>query len=199
MIAEGPRNGPILVLAHGAGAPMDSEFMDEMAARLTRRGVRVIRFEFPYMAERRTTGKKRPPDRAPRLVAHFNQVLDELGDGPVYIGGKSMGGRMATLVATERDVAGVCVLGYPFHPPGKPEKTRLEHLPDLRCPVLICQGERDALGSREQVEGYTLPESITLTWCPDGDHSLKPRKASGVSLADNLDLAADAITGFIGV
>lgn len=199
MIAEGPGNGPILVLAHGAGAPMDSEFMNEMAARLTGRGVRVIRFEFPYMAERRTTGKKRPPDRAPRLVAHFNQVLDELGDGPVYIGGKSMGGRMATLIATEREVAGVCVLGYPFHPPGKPEKTRLGHLPDVRCPVLICQGERDALGTREQVAGYALPKSITLTWCPDGDHSLKPRKSSGVSLADNLDLAADAIAGFIGV
>lgn len=199
MIAEGPETGPVLVLAHGAGAPMDSEFMNEMATRLTGRGVRVIRFEFPYMAERRTTGKKRPPDRAPRLVAHFNQVLDELGDGPVYIGGKSMGGRMATLVATEREVAGVCVLGYPFHPPGKPEKTRLEHLPDVRCPVLICQGERDALGNREQVTGYTLPNSVALAWCPDGDHSLKPRKVSGVSLAENLDLATDALVSFIGV
>lgn len=199
MIDEGPEHGPVLVLAHGAGAPMDSGFMNDMASRLTGRGVRVIRFEFPYMAERRTVGKKRPPDRAPRLLEHFNQVLDELGDGPVYIGGKSMGGRMATMVATERKVAGVCVLGYPFHPPGKPEKTRLAHLPSVRCPVLICQGERDALGTREQVTGYALPEMVALTWCPDGDHSLKPRKASGVSLADNLDLAADAIVCFIGV
>ncbi|WP_394171451.1 alpha/beta fold hydrolase [Saccharospirillum alexandrii] len=199
MIAEGPENGPVLVLAHGAGAPMDSDFMNEMTSRLSKRGIRVIRFEFPYMAERRTTGKKRPPDRAPRLVAHFNQVLDELGDGPVYIGGKSMGGRMATLVATEREVAGVCVLGYPFHPPGKPENTRLEHLPDVRCPVLICQGERDALGNREQATGYTLPDSVSLVWCPDGDHSLKPRKVSGVSLAENLDLATDAMVRFIGV
>lgn len=199
MITEGPGNGPTLVLAHGAGAPMDSPFMNEMSARLTRRGVRVVRFEFPYMAERRTTGKKRPPDRAPRLIERFNQVLDELGGGPIFIGGKSMGGRMATLVATERDVAGVCVLGYPFHPPGKLEKTRLDHLPDVRCPVLICQGERDALGTREQVATYALPETITLAWCPDGDHSLKPRKASGFSLDGNLDMAADAIAGFIGV
>lgn len=199
MIAEGPENGPVLVLAHGAGAPMDSDFMNEVTSRLSKRGIRVIRFEFPYMAERRTTGKKRPPDRAPRLVAHFNQVLDELGDGPVYIGGKSMGGRMATLVATEREVAGVCVLGYPFHPPGKPEKIRLEHLPDVRCPVLICQGERDALGNREQVTGYNLPDSVELIWCPDGDHSLKPCKVSGVSLAENLDMATDALVRFIGV
>lgn len=199
MIAEGPDDGPVLVLAHGAGAPMDSDFMNEVASRLSERGIRVIRFEFPYMAERRTTGKKRPPDRAPRLLDHFNQVLDELGDAPVYIGGKSMGGRMATLVATERDVAGVCVLGYPFHPPGKPEKTRLDHLPDVRCPVLICQGERDALGNREQVGGYTLPDSVELIWCADGDHSLKPRKASGVSLAENLNLATDAIVRFIAV
>nr|WP_028669158.1 alpha/beta fold hydrolase [Saccharospirillum impatiens] len=198
-MVDGPEHGPVLVLAHGAGAPMDSEFMNDMAARLASRGVRVIRFEFPYMAERRITGKKRPPDRAPRLLAHFSQVLDELGEGPVYIGGKSMGGRMATLLATERDVSGVCVLGYPFHPPGKPEKTRLEHLPQVRCPVLICQGERDALGSREQVEGYSLPKTVNLSWCADGDHSLKPRKASGVSLDDNLDQAANALAGFIGV
>jgi predicted alpha/beta-hydrolase family hydrolase len=178
---------------------MDSEFMNDLSGLLVRRGVRVVRFEFPYMAERRNTGKKRPPDRAPKLVAHFNQVLDELGGGPVYIGGKSMGGRMATLVATQRDVAGVCVLGYPFHPPGKPEKTRLEHLPEVRCPVLICQGERDALGTRDQVEGYQLPAAISLVWCADGDHSLKPRRVSGFKQAEHLATAADAIATFIGV
>jgi predicted alpha/beta-hydrolase family hydrolase len=178
---------------------MDSEFMNDLSGLLARRGVRVVRFEFPYMAERRSTGKKRPPDRAPKLVANFNAVLDELGDGPVYIGGKSMGGRMATMVATQRDVAGVCVLGYPFHPPGKPEKTRLEHLPEVGCKVLICQGERDALGNREQVEGYDLPAVVSLAWFADGDHSLKPRRASGFRQADHLAAAADAIARFIGV
>jgi len=199
MLSDGPSDGPVLVLAHGAGAPMDSEFMNDMALLLARRGVRVVRFEFPYMAERRHSGKKRPPDRAPGLVAHFHQVLDELGSGSVYIGGKSMGGRMATLVATERDVAGVCVLGYPFHPPGKPEKTRLEHLPQVRSPVLICQGERDTLGTAAQVGGYDLPETIRLVWCVDGDHSFKPRRVSGLRQSDNLAVAADAIAGFIGV
>lgn len=202
MLIDGPDTGPTLVLAHGAGAPMDSDFMNDITRALTDRGIRIVRFEFPYMVERRQTGKKRPPDRAPKLLDAFNAILDgivdELGDAePLFIGGKSMGGRMATLVATERPVAGVCVLGYPFHPPGKPDKLRLDHLGDIQCPTLICQGERDTLGKRQEVDTYHLPESIELHWAPDGDHSLKPRKASGHTLEQNLADSADAIADFI--
>lgn len=199
MQIDGPDSGVTLVLAHGAGAPMDSDFMNRMTALLTERGICVVRFEFPYMAQRRTGGTKRPPDRAPKLLAHYAQVLDQLsGDGPVFIGGKSMGGRMATMLAAERAVAGVCVLGYPFHPPGKPDRLRTEHLPRIDCPVLICQGERDPMGRRDEVESLTLPEVVQLHWLADGDHDLKPRKASGLRHEDNLASAAAAIAAMMG-
>lgn len=186
-----------LVLSHGAGAPMDSEFMEEMAVMLSQRGVAVMRFEFPYMRRRRETGKKSPPDRAPKLLEAFRQALDQAGDpARLFIGGKSMGGRMASMLATEIPVRGVVCLGYPFHPPGKPERTRLNHLPDLKAPMLVCQGERDALGSAADVAGYDLPEGIGFCWLPDGDHSLKPRKRSGTTLEANLARAADAVADF---
>lgn len=201
MLSNGPANGPRLLLAHGAGAGMDSDFMTALADGLGRAGIRVLRFEFPYMAQRRQTGKKRPPDRAPVLLASFAETLaavrQEAGDRPVFIGGKSMGGRMATLLATEQDAAGVCVYGYPFHPPGKPEKLRTEHLTQLTCPALICQGERDSFGHRDEVVGYQLPAQLQLHWLPDGDHSLKPRKASGLTLDDNLADAIAATVAFI--
>ena len=111
-----------LVLAHGAGAPMDSPFMATMAGLLAERGIEVARFEFAYMARRREEGIKAPPDRAPRLMACFQAVLDEVrrtAPGPVWVGGKSMGGRMATMLAADPDTApdGCVVFGYPFHPP----------------------------------------------------------------------------------
>lgn len=197
MLINGPEKGPTLMLAHGAGAAMDSDFMNQLAEGLGREGIRVLRFEFPYMAERRESGKKRPPDRALKLLASFAAMLESLTDPVVFIGGKSMGGRMATMLATEQKVAGVCVYGYPFHPPGKPEKLRLEHFPAIRCPVLICQGERDALGNRDEVAGYTLPANVELHWLHDGDHSLKPRKSSGLTLSDNLNSAIRQTATFI--
>lgn len=200
MQIDGPAAGKTLVLAHGAGAPMDSEFMNRITRLLNERGIRVVRFEFPYMTQRRLTGTKRPPDRAPKLVACYGEVLDKLNaESPVFIGGKSMGGRMATMLAAERTVAGVCVLGYPFHAPGKPERIRTEHFRQLKCPVLICQGERDPMGRREEVEDYAIPSGIHLHWLPDGDHDLKPRKASGHSHAQNLTASADAVAAFMDV
>ncbi|MCH8531571.1 MAG: alpha/beta fold hydrolase [Saccharospirillum sp.] len=192
---DGPEGGPLLILAHGAGAPMDSDFMNRMTALLNEQGIRIGRFEFPYMAERRTSGKKRPPDRAPRLLAHFREVLDQV-ESPVFIGGKSMGGRMATMLATEVPVKGVCVLGYPFHAPGK-ETPRIDHFADLQCPVLICQGERDPMGQRAEVEGYDLGQAVELHWLGDGNHDLAPRKASGLSAEQNWLSAAQAIGDFI--
>jgi uncharacterized protein len=197
VVFDGDAGAPVLlILAHGAGAPMDSPFMNEVAAGVAARGLRVARFEFPYMAERRR-GKRRPPDRQPVLETTWRTVVDELRDGPtLLIGGKSLGGRIASIVADELGVAGLVCLGYPFHPPGKPEVLRTGHLATLRTPTLILQGTRDPLGSREEVARYALADSIEVVWLEDGDHSLKPRKKSGRTLQQNLGEAVDAIVAF---
>jgi len=181
-----------LLLAHGSGAPMDSDFMNALAAALADRGVRVLRFEFPYMAQRRSGGSKRPPDRAPILLTHFAAALQQAGGEKVFIGGKSMGGRMATMLATEQPCAGVICFGYPFHPPGKSDKTRIDHFADMQAATLICQGERDPFGTLADVTGYALPEKVQLHWLTDGNHDLAPRRASGLSQQDNIERAADA-------
>lgn len=198
-IDQGPADAPLtLVLAHGAGAPMDSPFMTTVAEGIAGRGWRVVRFEFPYMAARRDGGSRRPPDRQPVLLETWRQVIADLG-GPqrLVIGGKSMGGRMASLIADDAGVRGLVCFGYPFHPAGKPERLRTEHLADLRTPTLICQGTRDALGDRALVTGLSLSPAITLAWAEDGDHSLKPRRASGRSEAQALAEAVDAVDGFL--
>jgi predicted alpha/beta-hydrolase family hydrolase len=189
----------VLVLAHGAGAPMDSPWMDDMAALLGDRGIRVARFEFAYMAARRE-GTRRPNPRAEAVLDEYRAIVDQLRartDATPAIGGKSFGGRVASMIADELYAAGgirglVC-LGYPFHPMGKPQQLRTAHLAELATPTLVCQGERDIMGTREEVAGYALSPSIDIFWAPDGDHDLKPRKASGHSFADNLAAAADAV------
>ena len=202
--AKATPSSPVLLLAHGAGAPMDSEFMNSIAQALQQYDVSVARFEFPYMAQRRHDGKKRPPDRQPILMEAFHAAAQAAGGlTNIFIGGKSMGGRMAThLVVDEADDSarpcrGVLCLGYPFHPPGKPEKTRLSHFPHLRAPVLICQGERDPFGRQEEVALYDIPSSVTMHWLDDGDHDLKPRKKSGVLWDDNLRSSVEAMASFI--
>jgi predicted alpha/beta-hydrolase family hydrolase len=188
------RAAATLVLAHGAGGPMRSRFLAVMAAGLSSRGVRMVRFEFPYMAE-----KRRAPDREPVLLDTWRRVVAELGGGDgLFIGGKSMGGRMASMVADELGVRGLVCLGYPFHPPATPERLRTKHLLELRTPALFVQGERDPFGTRSEVESYGLPESIELAWMRDGDHSFKPRVSSGTTEAGNLDAAQNAVQAFIG-
>lgn len=188
-----------LLLAHGAGAPMDSEVMNAMSEALTDQGIAVARFEFPYMARRRAEGGRRPPDRQPVLLAAFRNALQAMPDSArCFIGGKSMGGRMASLLAAEgASVAGVVCFGYPFHPPGKLDKTRIDHLPALKAPMLVCQGERDPFGTREQVAGYALGRHVSFCWLPDGDHDLKPRRASGHAHRDNIAAAALATAAFM--
>ncbi len=200
MLRDGPEEAPItVVLAHGAGAGMDTPFMTRIAEGLAGAGLQVVRFEFPYMQRRRTEGSRRPPDRQPILLDCWRQVIAELGPAErLVIGGKSMGGRMASLIADECAVAGLVCLGYPFHPAGKPERTRTEHLEGLATPTLILQGERDALGNREDVAGYALSPSIAVHWLADGNHDLKPRKASGRDHEQNLAEAIDAIASFTG-
>jgi len=204
LLIDGPENAPVtIVLAHGAGAPMDSAFMVAFATGLTARGLRCVRFEFPYMAARRVDGKKRPPNRAPVLLETWRAVIEHLGSENLVIGGKSMGGRMASMIAREREdqgqpVKGLVCLGYPFHPPGKPEKAaaRLEHLLDIRTPTLILQGTRDTFGGRDQVPGLPLSEAVRVTWLEDGDHGFKPRKKSGRTEAQNWNEALDAMDAF---
>jgi predicted alpha/beta-hydrolase family hydrolase len=173
-----------LIFAHGAGAPMDSDFMNDMAGRLAVLGVGVLRFEFPYMAQRRIDAGKRPPNPQAKLLECWQQVyaaVRPLISGVLAIGGKSMGGRMASLIADELKADALICLGYPFYAVGKPEKPRTAHLADLQTPTLIVQGERDALGNREAVEGYVLSSSIELLWLPTANHDLKPLKVAGVS------------------
>lgn len=199
LLVDGPAQAPLTVaLAHGAGAPMDSPFMDGMAGRLAALGHRVARFEFPYMAARRLDGRRRPPDRQPALLATWRAVVAALGGpGRVVVGGKSMGGRMASLLAAQDGARGLVCLGYPFHPPGKPERTRIAHLAGLTVPALFVQGTRDPFGTASDVAGYTLPETIRLAWIADGDHDLKPLKSSGRDHGQALDAAAQAVDTFL--
>lgn len=198
-LLDGPAGADVTIaLAHGAGAPMDSEFMQVFAERLGADGFRVVRFEFPYMAARRRTGRKKPPDRLPQLIETWRAVIRGLGPDNLVIGGKSMGGRVASLVADEAGVRGLVCLGYPFHAPGRePGPNRLEHLENLKTPALICQGTRDALGSRDEVAGYRLSRAIRLHWLEDGDHGFKPRKSSERTEDQNWRQAAAAIGQFI--
>ena len=175
---------------------MDHPWMNQVSELLGERGIRVARFEFGYMASRRT-GARKPPPRAETLMGEFRAVVEQVG-GPVFIGGKSMGGRVASMVADELGVRGLVCLGYPFHPPGDLTKPRTAHLRELRTPTLICQGERDPFGTPEDVAGYELSPAITVRWFEDGDHGLKPRKGvTGLTERDHLSTAADAIAEFV--
>lgn len=158
---------------------MRSSFMATVARGLGERGIRVVRFEFPYMA-----AKRKRPDPQPLLLDTWREVVSRLGDPQrLIIGGKSMGGRMASMVADELGVAGLLCYGYPFHPPGQPDRLRTEHLKSLATPALIVQGERDAFGSRDEVAGYKLSPAIRIFWIGGGDHSLKRRaEAPAVTL-----------------
>jgi predicted alpha/beta-hydrolase family hydrolase len=196
-LIDGSAKTPVnVVLAHGAGAGMDSPFMAFFAEGLAAAGFRVVRFEFPYMAQRRQTGKQRPPDREPVLRDTWLAVIKQFGSENLIIGGKSMGGRIASLVADEAGVEGVVCLGYPFHPSGKPDRLRVEHLLELKTPTLIVQGERDAFGSKGEVAAYTLSKAIQVRWLPDGDHSFKPRKASGRTEQENREVGMAAVVKF---
>lgn len=176
---------------------MDTPFLNVVAAGVAAHGIRVVRFEFPYMAARRS-GEKRggAPDRQPVLLQAWRDVVAELG-AEVIIGGKSLGGRMASLVADELHVRGVVCLGYPFHPPGQPARLRTEHLAALATPALIVQGTRDPFGTRDEVAGYRISPTIEVEWLEDGDHSFKPRKSSGFTERDHLARAVERTAAFV--
>jgi predicted alpha/beta-hydrolase family hydrolase len=200
LLFDGPEDAALtVVLAHGAGAPMNTPFLNTVARGLARDGVRVARFEFPYMRVRRESGRRGgAPDREPILRNSWKEVVEELGGGKrLVLGGKSMGGRIASMVADEVGARGLVCLGYPFHPPGRPEKLRTAHLETLSTPALIVQGTRDQFGTREDVAGYKLSPAIRVVWLEDGDHSWKPRASSGRTEPQNMAEALTAIRGFL--
>lgn len=196
---DGQQDAPLtLVLAHGAGAPMNAPFLNTVARGVAQGGVRVARFEFPYMHARRDGGRRGAPDRGPVLEEAWIEAIAHLGGGArLVVGGKSLGGRIASMVADRAGVRGLVCLGYPFHPPGKPERLRTQHLENLRTPALIVQGTRDMFGSREDVAGYRLSESIRIAWIEDGDHSFKPRASSGRTESQNLAEAIARMREFL--
>jgi uncharacterized protein len=202
---DGPETAKAtLLLAHGAGAPMDSAAMNAVAKALAKVELRVARFEFGYMASRRTAAGRKPPPRADKVMGEYLAAVEALkSKGPLVIGGKSMGGRVASMVAddltAQGKIAGLLCLGYPFHPVGKPDQLRTAHLEGLKTPALIVQGTRDPFGTPDEVASYTLSKRIELLWLEDGDHDLKPRKGvSGFSAADHLATLGSAVAAWIG-
>ncbi|TVP53156.1 MAG: alpha/beta fold hydrolase [Halomonadaceae bacterium] len=207
-LLTGPQ-GPLLVLAHGAGAGMDSSAMWLLTQALNNAGIQVLRFEFPYMTRSRESGTRRPPDRAPVLMASWHQALQVARalsptPGKIFVGGKSMGGRMASHLLAQQpvpaDLAGGLCFGYPFHPPDKPDRWRTEHFSELQRPLWIAQGERDPFGRRQEVMARGLAyKQLRLYWATDADHDLVPAKRSGLTGAQVLaDIAAQARL-FMGV
>lgn len=202
---DGPEDARVtILLAHGAGAPMDSASMNATTKALAEEGFRVARFEFGYMASRRTAAGKKPPPKAETVMPEYVAAIDDLGstNGPLFIGGKSMGGRVASMVADALfdagRIAGLVCLGYPFHPPGRPQQLRTAHLINLKTPTLICQGTRDEFGTRYEVGEFGLSDAIEMLWLEDGDHDLKPRKSvSGFSTADHLKTVADSVDAWV--
>jgi len=188
---------PTFLFAHGAGAPYDTPFMNTIAEGVAAAGLRVVRFEFPYMRKRREDGKRRGPNTAKVLEQTWREVIAAHATAPVFIGGKSMGGRIASMLADDVSAAGLICLGYPFHPSGKPGRLRVAHLQSIRTPALIVQGTRDPMGTQQEVEGYSLSKSITVRWLEDGDHSFKPRKRSGLTQEQHLTAAVEHMITFM--
>lgn len=206
-----------LILAHGAGAPMDSHFMNALSGALVRQGLVTLRFEFPYMAARRAGGRKGFPDAREILLECWRQVIEQVkrrGDlpRPLLIGGKSMGGRLATMVADTAGVEGVCCFGYPFLGRGKArsagvgdsgrdsrsQETRIGHLQRLQTPTLVLQGTRDPFGRPDDISRISLAPAIKLCWLTTGDHDLIPTRKSGLSQRDLLEAAAVSVSAFVG-
>lgn len=186
-----------LVLAHGAGADSQSDFMQFMAEHIACPQIEVLTFDFPYMQRRQQTGKKSPPDRMPKLIESFKRQINKTLNKSIFIGGKSMGGRVASMIADEVNANGVICMGYPFHPPGKQEKTRTEHLQTLKTPALILQGTRDPFGKPHEVEHYHLSKAIKVHWLEDGNHSFETLKRSEFSTETSWALAAQQAQQFI--
>lgn len=192
-----------LLITHGAGAGLDSKVLVAYRSALADKGVQTLGMEFAYLREMRKRGRRRPPPKVEYLMNELALMCDiltqvsHLSQSALWLGGKSMGGRVASMLAARDGAAGLILCGYPFHPPGKPDRLRLDHWPQLSCPTLVLQGTRDPFGRREEVESYALPECATLHWLEDGDHDWKPRRASGLSQEELICTAASQTATFM--
>lgn len=189
-----------LLMAHGAGAGHDSPFLMHLREALASQGVQSLALEFDYMRRIRVEGRRRPPPRIDQLVgemARWCDIVSHSRIAPLWLGGKSMGGRVASLLAARDGATGLVLCGYPFHPPRKAQQTRLGHWPSITCPTLVLQGTRDPFGNREDVEGYALPSQAQVHFVEDGDHDWKPRKRSGYDQSMHIDTAARLIADYM--
>jgi predicted alpha/beta-hydrolase family hydrolase len=203
--AENPK--ALFIFAHGAGADMHHDFMEQVSALLVKKHINVLRFNFPYMIKRSEDGKRYPPDRMPKLLLSYQQQLQDIkqftsNELPLFIGGKSMGGRVAATVVGDgysalANVKGVICLGYPFHPQKKPEKLRLEPLQETKKPILIVQGDRDLLGNKQEISQYVISPLCQVSFLADGDHNLKPRVKSGYTHQQHIESTINQIERFI--
>jgi uncharacterized protein len=205
--AADPR-APVLALAHGAGAGQRSPFMTGLAEAMRARGVTTVTFDFPYMQQRR-----RAPDRPPVLEAAWRAVVTAITAGggsrdagrvPLVIGGKSMGGRIASHVLADPGhllpaVGGLVLLGYPLHPPGQPDRPRVAHLPNLATRTLVVQGSHDAFGTEDEVRQAfrAVPAPVEWLIVPGGDHSFKVPRGAGQTANDVLQRVYDAVAAFV--
>jgi predicted alpha/beta-hydrolase family hydrolase len=201
---QGPKRGAdrAVLLAHGAGADMHAATLASCADALAAAKIPSLRFNFAYRAAGR-----RAPDRPPVLEAALREAVAELASRAnlpadrVVLGGRSMGGRIGSMVAADDGALGLVLLGYPLHPPGRAAQLRVEHFPRLRMPALFVSGTRDSFGSPEELQRETkkMKGRVTFHWVESGDHGFKPLKASGLTvdavLADVAAAVVDFVTG----
>jgi hypothetical protein len=197
--AVGKHAGIAVILGHGAGAGQASGFMVRFAGALAVRGIDAVTFNFLY-----TEQGRRVPDRNDKLEACYRKVIEACRDGvlggkprKLVIGGKSMGGRIASQVAATDGggIDGLVLLGYPLHPPGQPEKLRTKHLPAITAPMLFVQGSRDAFGTPAELQPHIgqLQAAVDLYVVEGGDHSFKIAKGTGRSQDQVYEMVLDEI------
>lgn len=187
-----------LILAHGAGAGANHLVMQKLADALAAQKIEVVRFNFAYMHRQLTLGRKCFPDKMPLLLECMQQQIQQTTtDLPLFIGGKSLGGRVASLlmelpkqqgVDNQPKVLASFAFGYPFHPPKK-QVWRTEHFACLQRPLYIFQGERDPFGTKQELADKAW-QNVSIDWLPDGDHDFKPRKSSGYTQEQLIVLSA---------
>ena len=199
---QGPKRGAerAVLLAHGAGADMHAAALTTVADALAAVKVPSLRFNFPYKAAgRRSPGRPAVLEAAVRAAAHELARQAKVPPDRIVLGGRSMGGRIGSMVAADDGALGVVLLGYPLHPPGKPAQLRVDHFPKLTMPVLFASGTRDAFGTPDELQQHAraIKGPVTFHWIDTGDHGFKPLKASGLTPAAALAGVAEAVVAFV--